>query len=110
MVFCTKCGTLNSDDATVCSNCGAPLEAAAPAETGTYRANWRWERDYYRHHRGGLYPLVFNGAIIAVAGLISLLAANYNINVPWGAIFLIFLGMVIIAAGVRARRVWRRRQ
>ncbi|RJK93136.1 FHA domain-containing protein [Vallicoccus soli] len=33
MPFCTQCGHANSDDSRFCSNCGAPLRAAAPDAT-----------------------------------------------------------------------------
>jgi hypothetical protein len=109
MVYCTKCGTLNANDATVCSNCGAPLQTAR-AEAGPYKTGWRWEGEYYRYRRRGLYPLVFIGSIIAIIGFISLIANAYDINIPWGPIILIFIGLIIIIAGARARRMWSRRQ
>jgi len=55
MVYCTKCGTKNPDDAKTCSQCGAPLyslgereqrrrkegNASEPAEAKNLTDGWR---------------------------------------------------------------------
>jgi hypothetical protein len=48
------------------------------------------------------------GLIIALIGLGSILATAYGITIPWGAIILIFIGVLIIVAGIRGRRMWNR--
>jgi uncharacterized membrane protein YvbJ len=116
LVYCTKCGALNPDTATVCSNCGAPLQgttaqAAQPqAEARPYNRNWRWEdwetrREY--HRRSGAFAALAIGTIIILIGLGTFLAQVYNVNIPWGAIFFVFIGLAIIIAGFRARSRWK---
>jgi uncharacterized membrane protein YvbJ len=41
MVYCTKCGAQNEEDASVCVNCGALLESPPPRRRD-------WERDLER--------------------------------------------------------------
>jgi len=107
MVYCSKCGTLNPDDASVCSNCGAPLHGAQ-AQGGPYARRQQWE-DYREYHRrSGAFAALAIGLLIILIGLSVLLAEVYGINIPWGAVFLIFIGVIIIIAGIRARS--RRRQ
>ena len=112
MVYCTKCGTLNADDASVCTNCGAPLHGTQ-AQTRPYSRHWRWEnweerREY--HRRSGAFAALAIGLIIILIGFSALLAEFYNINIPWGAIILVFIGVLIIVAGIRARNGWNKRQ
>jgi uncharacterized membrane protein YvbJ len=104
MAYCTRCGTLNTDDATVCVKCGAPLQGAGEP----YTRHWRWEDQYARRGRrgGGLFALAI-GLIIIFIGLTLFVEAIYNVNIPLGSILLILFGVFIIAAGLRARRYWR---
>jgi uncharacterized membrane protein YvbJ len=114
MVYCTKCGTLNPDDATVCSNCGAPLQSGSAPQQGQsrpYAGHWQWEDwEHYReyHRRSGALAALAVGVLIILIGFGVLAAETYNVNIPWGAIFLVFIGLLIIVAGIRARSHWRR--
>ena len=107
MVYCTRCGTLNADDATVCTNCGAPLQTAQ-AKSRPYAR--RWKREDYReyHRRSGAFIALAIGLIIILIGFGTLLALEYNVRIPWNAVFLVFIGILIIIAGIRARRRWTR--
>ena len=108
MVYCSKCGTLNADDAQVCTNCGAALYGAR-AESQPYTRRWRWEEEYHGYHRrnGGIAVLVI-GLIIVLVGFSVLAEQVYGINIPLGAIFLILFGVFIVFVGLRARR-WSQR-
>ena len=110
MVYCTKCGTLNADDASVCTNCGAPLQGAQ-APTRPYSRHWRWEdweeRHEY-HRRSGAFAALAIGLIIVLIGFSALVAEEYRVNLPWGAIIIVFIGVLIIVAGLRSRRYWTR--
>jgi uncharacterized membrane protein YvbJ len=114
MVYCTKCGTLNADGALVCSNCGTPLQSASAQPQGQarpYVRHWQWEDwDQYReyHRRSGAIAALAIGLLIILIGFSVLAAETYNVDIPWGAIILIFIGLLIIVAGIRARRYWRR--
>ncbi len=101
MVYCTKCGTQNPDDALVCSNCGAPLKPVA-GDSGEWRHmhgyNGRWNRGD-RPRIGG----ILFGLFVILIGLAVL--AGWNVwNLIW-PIFLILLGLAIIF-GSSMRRRW----
>jgi ribosomal protein L40E len=106
MVYCSKCGTLNPDDAAVCSKCGAPLQA--PTGQEQYGAYWRhrhYEGDYYQHYRGGrgIGAFIF-GVIIIFIGLSFLLSELYNITFPWWPAIIIILGLWLLYIGFRRSR------
>ncbi len=114
MVYCTRCGKLNPDDAAVCFNCGAPLKSAGAqpdVQATPYVRNWQWEDwEHYRGYsrRSGAFAALAVGVLIILIGFSVLLAETYNVNIPWGAIILVFIGLLIIVAGIRARQRWRR--
>jgi len=110
MVYCTRCGTLNADDAAVCTNCGAPLQSPT-AQSRPPSRHWRWENweERREYHRGtGAFVVLAIGLIIILAGISALFAEVYDINIPWGSIILVFIGVIIILAGLRSRRHWTR--
>jgi uncharacterized membrane protein YvbJ len=103
MVYCTKCGTKNPDDASICSNCGAPLNPTRQER-----------RDYYRrHYENECFGIPHGGAIVgAVIGLIILLAGLIPIlqyygfakGVSWWALVLIIFGVLIVIGAVFTAR------
>ena len=108
MVYCTKCGTLNADDASVCANCGEPLHGTT-AQSRPYERRWQWEEYRKYHRRIGAFAALAIGLIIILIGFSALLAEVYGVIIPWGAIILIFIGALIIVAGIRTRRRWQGR-
>jgi uncharacterized membrane protein YvbJ len=105
MVYCTKCGTKNPDDASVCSQCGAPLYAVT-AEP--YR---RMEHECFGLPGGGAIFGIAIGLIILIAGIIyflqqvqpNLIPSNLDV---WPFVAIIF-GVLIVAGalyGLRRRR------
>jgi uncharacterized membrane protein YvbJ len=105
MVYCTKCGTNNADDATVCVNCGAPLHGAS-GEGRHYMGRVRYEREFGFHRRGRPIAGLVIGIIVIFIGL-SFLLREYGIPVPWWEIILILFGVYLVA---RWFRVWNRRK
>lgn len=100
MVYCTKCGAKNEDDAEVCAKCGEPL--VHPEESG--RRQWR--RENLRTMKGRRAPSfwgVFFGLLIILSGVIWLLQEFF----PWltwerlWPLILIFLGSAIIIRALR---------
>ena len=102
MVYCTKCGAKNPDDAVVCARCGASLE------TGTYVS-----RRYERRSEGECFELPWGSAIVGVivgliiifAGLSWLLGFAFW-KIFWPLIVIIF-GILVLAGslyGFRRRR------
>jgi len=105
MVYCTKCGTNNAEDATVCVNCGAPLYVTG-TESRSYWGHRQYAREYYGFHRrsGALAPLII-GIVIVLIGFSLLLNETFNIRIPWWEIILILVGAWFIArAAMRMKR------
>jgi hypothetical protein len=103
LVYCTKCGTNNVDAASVCVNCGAPLYGASDKRTPHVT---RYDREYSYHRRGRPLVGIFIGLIIILVGFGLLLSELYGIDIPWGPIILILIGVFILVRLllVRSRR------
>jgi uncharacterized membrane protein YvbJ len=105
MVYCTKCGAKNPDDAKVCSQCGASLYPVRGEREHYYR---RHENECFGIPRGGAILGLAIGAIILIAGFILLLQqANLiaqNLSV-WPFAAMIFGILIVIGAiyGMRRR-------
>jgi uncharacterized membrane protein YvbJ len=105
MVYCTKCGTKNPDDATVCSQCGASLYPFREERERYYR---RYEHECFGIPRGGIIVGIAIGVIIVLAGLILLLqqagAISQGVSV-WPFAAIIFGILILIGAlyGMRRR-------
>ena len=78
MVYCTKCGTKNPDDAKNCTQCGVPLCAVGEAGQQRYEDECGGRRrtgEPYRRMEHECFGLPGGGAIVGVAiGAIILLA------------------------------------
>ena len=98
MVYCTKCGTQNADDARVCSKCGASLYAIGEREH--YR---RMESECFGIPRGGTIVAIAIGVIIVLWGLFAIFAPNVNV---WPIAVIIFGILIVIGAlyGLSRRR------
>jgi hypothetical protein len=104
MVYCTKCGTNNADDATVCVQCGAPLYGASGEGKPYWRERVSMEHGY--HRRGRPIVGIFIGLIIIFAGFALLVSELYAIYIPWVPIIMILFGVFILVRllQVRSRR------
>jgi len=87
MVYCTKCGTQNPDDAVNCSKCGASLNATPFRE---YR-RYRYGDDFFR--RGHIWGIVI-GLFVILIGVSSLLGVSIWDKI-WPS-FLILIGLIIV--------------
>jgi len=91
MVYCTKCGTKNEEDAVVCVKCGASLVA---------RPTWRRERRqpekecFGLPHGGAIVGLII-GMIIILVGVSSLLKIELW-DYLW-AILIVVVGILMVA-------------
>ena len=90
MVYCTKCGTQNADDARVCSKCGASLYAVGEREH--YR---RMESECFGIPRGGTIVAIAIGVIIVLWGLFAIFAPNVNV---WPIAVIIFGILIVVGA------------
>jgi uncharacterized membrane protein YvbJ len=94
MVYCTKCGTKNEEDAVVCVKCGASLVARPP---------WRRERRqpekecFGLPHGGAIVGLII-GMIIILVGVSSLLKIELW-DYLW-ALLIVVVGILIVAGAL----------
>ena len=101
MVYCTKCGTKNEDNAKTCSQCGASLYATRERPE-YYR---RMEDECFGIPKGGTVVGIFIGLVVMIAGLSLLLQQVYNISLPWWPFVVIFFGILLITGAIyRGRR------
>ncbi len=97
MVYCTKCGTQNADDARVCSKCGASLYAVGEREH--YR---RMESECFGIPHGGAVVGIAIGVIIVLWGLIAILqqAGTIPSGVQVWPIVVIIFGILIVVGAL----------
>ncbi len=94
MVYCVNCGAKNSDDATICSQCGRSIMKVEPKATERVETQ-RFER---RTHFGG----VLVGLFLIVIGLLFFFEQFVPLitQIFWPLV-LIFVGTAIILSGIR---------
>jgi tetrahydromethanopterin S-methyltransferase subunit E len=108
MVYCSRCGTQNPDDAKNCSNCGAPLYTVGQQYPGSEREHYkRMENECFGLPNGGMIVGVIFGIIILFAG-VGLFLESSGIVVSfwsylWPLIVIIF-GLLIVAGALFKRR------
>lgn len=99
MVYCTKCGTQNPDDAVNCKNCGAPLNPPPYKEYPTYRKRWDEDACFGRSY---IWSVVI-GLFILILGVSALLGDYY----PWASfdrlwpLLIIFIGLLVLVNAFR---------
>jgi len=110
MVYCSKCGTKNPDDTTVCSQCGASLYTIKEREHRKRREDecFQPEEECFGIPKGGAIVGIAIGTIILIAGLIWLLQQAQLIPKTvefWPFAVIIFGVLIIIGAlyGLRRR-------
>jgi len=103
MVYCTKCGTKNPDDAKACSQCGASLNPVRE-EREHYRR--KYEAECFGIPHGGAIVAIAIGIIIVLAGLLVILqqAELIPTNVDVGPFALIIFGVLILIGAFYAMR------
>lgn len=100
MVYCTKCGTKNSDDAVVCVKCGERLRAYAERPR---RYKYEREEMCFGRRTGAFWGIIL-GFVIVLVGLFYLLQQAGYIPTTleiWPLIVIAF--GVIILVGVLTR-------
>jgi hypothetical protein len=108
VVYCSKCGTQNPDDAKICSNCGAPLYTVGERYPGSEREHYRRvEGECFGLPNGGMIAGIIFGAIVILVGLGLYLQETGYIgnfwNILWPAIIVIF-GILILLGAIFGRR------
>ena len=104
MVYCTRCGTINPDTVTTCSNCGAPLSTAENRPFSRFERRRYYEEQYGYRRRG-------NGTVLVIAGLFVMLLGLAALTGSWSLfwqyfwpIVLILIGMWLLLWGLRRNR------
>jgi len=104
LVYCTKCGTKNEEDAVVCVKCGASLEVAPPSRRPERK---HVEEECFGIPRGGTVVGLAIGVIILLWGAIMFLQQVEVIPPevsPWPFAVIIFGILIIIGAYFGLRR------
>jgi len=119
MVYCTKCGAQNDDNAAHCSSCGATLKVSRRESRGweeeiEYRAEEFGERAerFGRNMEDECFGLPGGGSIIGILfGLaIILMGARqlFGWNIDFGPFAIIALGVLILAGALYQQNKRRR--
>lgn len=101
MVYCTKCGTENPEDAESCSNCGASLQ---PEPYRHRRDDWDRDDDCFGGRSRTTWPLIF-GVFLILIGLSSLLEGTFwwlGLDTLW-PLFLVAIGVIVITNAMKRR-------
>jgi uncharacterized membrane protein YvbJ len=106
VVYCSKCGMLNPDDAAVCSKCGTSLVMSARQDYYARSRRRHYRNEYHMGRRGSGFGVLFAGLIIIIAGLALLFAEIYSIQINWSAwwaIGIVVVGLWLIFVAIRFR-------
>lgn len=108
LVYCTKCGTKNEDDVTVCSNCKASLREVTPkrhrSQSGCFGSSEgrRSEEECFGFPYGGAIAGIIFGLIIVIIGF-AILSGLEVWAVLW-PLLIVILGVLIIAGALYGMR------
>jgi EamA domain-containing membrane protein RarD len=94
MVYCTKCGTKNEDDAEVCVNCKEPLKTVRAVR----RERRRKENECFGLPNGGSIFGIIIGLTIILWGASSVLDIDFG-RYLWPLMIVIF-GILIVAGSL----------
>jgi len=109
LVYCTKCGAKNEDDAAVCAQCGAPLQVSRREKR--YRSGdecfgpheGRVEDECFGLPHGGAIAGIVFGIIIVFIGLAIFSGFTDVWNLLW-PLMLVIIGILIIAGAIYGMR------
>ena len=91
MVYCTKCGTKNEEDETICVKCKEPLDIYQTLR----RERRRKENECFGLPNGGAIAGIVIGLIIILAGVSSVLKIPIDV---WALIIIIFGTLMVAGA------------
>ena len=111
MPYCTKCGAEVSEEMEFCPKCGTRLkpppapvrmEKEEKEEKEEKREKTEKKEKYEKREFGYVGPLV-GGVILIIVGIMLYLAAVGPMYMhDWGPIFMIMVGIIILAFGLYA--------
>ena len=97
MVYCTKCGTKNEEDAAVCVKCGTSLSTRP---TGRHERKRAEEECFGLPHGGAIAGLII-GIIIILVGVSWVTGFEWEFF--WPVVVIIF-GILVVAGAVYGLR------
>ncbi len=113
MVYCTKCGAKNEEDAKVCASCGQSLSPVQGQSKGRhddecFGPRRDMEEECFGVPRGGAVFTILIGMAVVLIGVVYLLGQYYGWSVDiWesmGPSIIIIIGiLVVVGALYRAR-------
>lgn len=113
MVYCSKCGAKNKDDAKICVKCGEGLyppsvekaiERRAETCFGPRKRRKPYEEECFGLPRGGTIVGIVIGLIIIFAGISWILSSYYDVSIEIWPIAVIIFGMLILAGALYGLR------
>lgn len=93
MVYCTKCGTKNDDNAAFCVNCKEQLNSVPPVAR---RERRRKESECFGLPHGGSIAGLVLGLMIILWGVTSVLGVEF----PFWAFIVIVFGSLMVAGAL----------
>ncbi|MCW4034013.1 MAG: zinc-ribbon domain-containing protein [Candidatus Bathyarchaeota archaeon] len=101
MVYCTKCGTKNEDDATYCVNCKQPLQVTQSVR----RERRQKESDCFGLPHGGSIVGIVIGILVILWGVTSVLHISFG-EFIWPFIIIVFGTLMVLGAlySMRSKR------
>jgi len=97
MVYCSKCGKKNEDDAEFCVSCGTALYPEARREKREdTRLEKRKEDECFGLPHGGAIAGIFFGIIIILVGLTNL----YGWKIDIGPFVIVIIGILVLAGAI----------
>jgi uncharacterized membrane protein YvbJ len=93
MVYCTKCGTKNEEDAVLCANCKEPLGGS---QTVRHERRRKESECFGLPHGGSIAGLVI-GFIIILWGVTSVLDIDFG-SYLWAVVIVIFGTLMVAGA------------
>ena len=102
LVYCTKCGAGNEENATVCINCNAVLDIPRP-EGKLDVEPICCEREGHSRWGGALIGVLI-GIIVLLIGFSLLVRQLYGVSLPWLELIMIFFGVYLVMRALRMNR------
>jgi uncharacterized membrane protein YvbJ len=93
MVYCTKCGTKNEDDAQFCANCKEPLMSTRKVR----HERRQKESDCFGLPHGGSIAGLVIGFLIILWGVTTVLDINFG-SYLWAIVIIIFGTLMVAGA------------
>ena len=98
LVYCSKCGFKNEDDAEVCSKCGVSLQTSRYEKRGA--RGRRVEDDCFGLPHGGAIVGLIIGIIIILWGLTQIVPGLLPENFELWWLIIIIIGVLIISGSL----------